>query len=286
MRKLRYINSLGVELTLTNSAPFLLQNFDESESVNIITIKGAVQDGSTYLDNTLDIKDISIEFGIIANSESELIQYRDSVRKILNPKLGEGYLVYEDDEKERTIKCILNALPTFKTMPGYHGQNGKMGSCLISLTAHNPYWFDDENSEEVTSWIGGCKFKFKLPFKLKTRGDKTKNIYNDGDVETPLEIIFKGPAVNPSIINLTTNEFIKVNRTLGSDDTLYITTDFNNKKVEIESNGVRTNAFNYIDLDSTFFSLDIGDNMLEYTNDNVLDSNRVIIKYKIRHLGV
>ena len=101
-----------------------------------------------------------------------------------------------------------------------------------------------------------------------------------------MEIIFKGPAVNPSVINNKTEEFIKVERTLTSDDTLYITTGFGNKKVEIERNGIRENAFHYIDIDSTFFQLKPGDNMIEYTTENNLDPQSVEIRYRSRYLGV
>lgn len=155
----------------------------------------------------------------------------------------------------------------------------------VGLVCPDPYLKDYEIGEEIRTWIGGWKFKFKLPFKFKTRGEVKKNIFNDGNVETPIEVIFKGPAVNPSIINHTTGEFIKVNRTLTSDDTLIITTVFGNKKVEIERNGTRINAFNYIDLDSTFFSLQVGDNLMEYTTEN-LEPQSVEIRYRNRYLGV
>jgi len=288
LRKLTYINSSGGELILTNSAPFLLQKFTESGNVDIQNLKGVNQDGLTYLGNTLDLKDIQIEFSIIANSEIELINYRKEVRKILNPKLGEGSLVYTDDVKDQTIKCIITSIPVFNNQEGTYNQEGKVSSCLLSLTAHDPYWFDDLLVEKIATWIGGWKFKFTLPFKFRTKGESKKNIYNDGDIKTPIEIIFRGPAINPSITNLTTNEFIKVNRTLTSDDTLYITTEFFNKTVEIETNGVRAKAFNYIDLDSTFFNLVIGDNMIEYHTDNIqpLEPQSVVIKYKNRYLGV
>lgn len=156
----------------------------------------------------------------------------------------------------------------------------------IDLICPDPYFKDIILGETIATWIGGWKFKFKLPFRFKQRGESKKNIYNSGHVETPIEIIFRGPAVNPSVINHATGEFIKVERTLTSDDTLYITTEFGNKKVEIERNGVRTNAFNYIDLDSTFFQLQVGDNMIEYTTDNNLEPQSVEIRYRNRYLGV
>ncbi|MBP3906958.1 MAG: phage tail family protein, partial [Peptostreptococcaceae bacterium] len=142
-----------------------------------------------------------------------------------------------------------------------------------------------EKLEELTTWIGGLNFPLNLPFNLKQRGEDKKNIFNDGHVDTPVEVVFKGPAINPKIVNQTTGKFIQVNRELTSEDTLYITTQYRNKKVEIERNGVRTNAFNYIDLDSTFFNLSVGDNLIEYSTQS-LEPQGVSIKYSQKYLGV
>ena len=136
---------------------------------------------------------------------------------------------------------------------------------LLNFTVYiicpDPYFYEPEKLEELTTWTGGLNFPLNLPFSLKQKGENIKNIFNDGHVDTCIEVIFKGPAINPKILNSTTGEFIQVNRELTSEDTLYIKTQYKNKKVEIERDGVRTNAFNYIDLDSTFFNLSVGDNL-------------------------
>ena len=97
---------------------------------------------------------------------------------------------------------------------------------------------------------------------------------------------FHGPAVNPRVTNLTTGEYVQVNRTLTSDDILYISTMFRNKVVEIETENGREDAFNYIDLGTTFFYLQVGDNMLEYSTENDLNPQSVTISYRKRYLGV
>ncbi|MBP3930428.1 MAG: phage tail family protein, partial [Peptostreptococcaceae bacterium] len=155
----------------------------------------------------------------------------------------------------------------------------------VYIICPDPYFYEAERLEELTTWIGGLNFPLNLPFNLKQRGEDKKNIFNDGHVDTPVEVVFKGPAINPKIVNQTTGKFIQVNRELTSEDTLYITTQYRNKKVEIERNGVRTNAFNYIDLDSTFFNLSVGDNLIEYSTQS-LEPQGVSIKYSQKYLGV
>ncbi|MGJ0908844.1 phage distal tail protein [Clostridium botulinum] len=217
---------------------------------------------------------ITVDYCDIENAEIE----RQKLIRFFNPKKQgiltvhycgiERYILYEVESFKDLRENLYDSF-TFK----------------VDLVCLDPYFKEYIIGEEISTWIGGWKFKFKLPFKFKTRGETKKNIYNSGHVETPIEVIFKGPAINPSIINHSTGEFIKVNRTLSSDDTLHITTGFGNKKVEIEREGKRTNAFNYIDLDSTFFSLEVGDNLIEYKTDG-LDPESVEIRYRNRYLGV
>lgn len=143
-----------------------------------------------------------------------------------------------------------------------------------------------QTGDSIDTWIRGWKWKFTLPFKMKERGEPQKNIINTGHVETPVEIYFHGPAVNPSIKNITTGETIRIIRELTTDDVLYINTGFRQKKVEIIRNGTRTDAFDYIDLSSRFFSLQVGDNVIEYASENGLAPQNVEIYYKNRYLGV
>ena len=157
----------------------------------------------------------------------------------------------------------------------------------VELSCMDPIFQDIvQTGETISTWVKGWAWKFTLPFKLKERGEPKKNVFNSGHTEAPLEIYFHGPAVNPKIMNLSTGEFIRIKRELTSDDILYINTAFGQKKVEIIRGGVSTDAFDYIDLQSVFFSLQVGDNMLEYTSENGLDPQSVEVRYKNRYIGV
>lgn len=160
-------------------------------------------------------------------------------------------------------------------------------SCLLELSCMDPMFEDIlQSSEQISTWVGGWKWKFKMPFRMKQRGEPRKNIINEGHVETPVEIEFHGPAVNPQILNLITGEFIRIKRELTSDDILYINTAFGEKKVEIIRDGVREDAFDYLDLESKFFSLQVGDNVIEYQSENGLNPQSVQIYYYNRYIGV
>jgi len=288
LKKLTYINKLGAGLELTNLAPFLLLNFTEKGKVTIYNNKGMNQDGSTYLGNTIDTSDKTLEIAIIANSEDELINYRNKFNKVFNPKLGEGYLIYKDNMKEIKSKCIIDTLPYFTSV------NSNVNKCLISLTASNPFWMDIiESKSEIALWKGDFCFDFEIPEDVGVEiGHREPslivNVLNEGDIECGLKIEFKALATvtNPSIINVDTQEFIKINKTMAAGEIIILTTDFGNKRVESNLNGVTINAFNYIDIESTFLQLATGDNLFRYDADVNIDNLEVTIYYTPQYLGV
>lgn len=293
MRKLTYVNSLGEELVITNSFPFLLIGFSESENVNIHTGNGMNQDGLRYLGNTMDVKDITIDVVVVAEYESELSTYRDKIRKVVNPKIGEGYLIYTDDLNTRKIKCIVNSLPVFNPISGTYSKNGKAMACPISLTANNPYWTDiTELKEEIVSWIGDFSFQLELVAGGIELGHRSKslivNVANRGDVESGMRIEFKAIASvsYPSLVNINTGEFIKINKNMVAGEVINVTTYFGNKKLTSILDGVETNIFNCIDFKSTFLQLDIGDNLFKYDALTGLDNLEVSIYYTPMYLGV
>lgn len=159
-------------------------------------------------------------------------------------------------------------------------------SCLVYVRCLDPSFKSEDNlGALITTLIGGWKWPFTLPFKMKQYGPLKKNILNRGYMPAPIEIFFKGPAVNPKIINHRTGEYVRVKKELTSDDTLYINTAFRQKKVEIIKDGVHENAWDYLDLSSSFFWIQPGDNMIEYSTD-AGNSNGVEIFYRERYLGI
>jgi hypothetical protein len=166
-------------------------------------------------------------------------------------------------------------------------------SFSVTLICPDPYFEDiDESQKVIAVWSGGLSFEFSLPLSFKTRNPNkdavvAEEVIVGGHVETPLEIEFQGPAKNPTVTNGTTREFIRVNQELKENEVLYINTAYGNKNVKIFGRGDPINAFNYIDLESTFFNLVPGKNIIEYSNTNeTLTEQKVSIKYKNKYLGV
>lgn len=282
MEKVTFINSKGQSIQLGNDAPFILTKIEGTGAVstNIHTQKSPYQDGETYISNDLEPRSLPMQIMILAETIEEMMNCRRRISNVFNPKLGPGTLVYEIGNIKREIKAISELAPV---LPDSGEFKDVMQPGLINLYAPNPLWLDEfEPSEEIVTWIGGLRFPLRLPTTFSKKGPKKINIVNNGDVETPVKIKFKGPATNPRIINHTMNEYIQVNRTLLQDDVLVITTEFGNKRVEINGE----NVFNWIDLGSKFWQLEVGDNIVEYMSDDEVESAAVQISYRNRYIGV
>ena len=73
---------------------------------------------------------------------------------------------------------------------------------------------------------------------------------------------------------MVAGEVIKVNTNIGS------------KKITKVLSGVETNILNYIDLNSVFLQLDVGDNLFRYDAEENLNNLEVSIYYNPYYLGV
>ncbi|WP_260440614.1 phage tail family protein [Parageobacillus thermoglucosidasius] len=274
-------------MELKSSAPFLLQSIDGLGDVDadIQMQKAPFQDGSTYIDSVLQERAISIEIAILTRDTTTLLQQRQYLASVFNPKLGPGKLRYEDNGIVREIEAIPDNVPAFPS--GKENRLPKLQKALVNLLCPEPFWLDEFSTSEKMSYIlGGLSFPLRLGTTFAQRGFK-KILHNQGDVSTPVTIEFYGPATNPVVWNRTTNEFIKVNRTLAETDKLVITTDFGNKGVVIENaDGSKTNVFNWIDLESTFWQLVPGENIIEFGSDSDSTKSRVVVSYKNRYLSV
>lgn len=248
-------------------------DYELEEQININGI------GATKKRMKLLPRPISLEFDYVGREENKS-RIRQELISFFSPFRG-GELTVDYLGVERKIKYEVTGFfinSKLLTEPL---------SCLLELSCMDPMFQDVlQMGEKISTWVGGWKWKFKLPFRMKQRGEPRKNIINEGHVETPVEIEFHGPAVNPQILNLTTGEFIRIERELTSDDILYINTAFGEKKVEIIRDGSREDAFDYLDLDSQFFSLQAGDNVIEYQSENGLAPQSVQIYYYNRYIGV
>ena len=284
LQKVTFTNAMGESIELYQK-PFFLNKIEGLGDVEaeIESQKAPGQDGTTFIDVTLEERFIPIEVVIL----EEFQKNRRLISRIFNPKLGPGTLVYENNTVRREILAIPEHVPKF-----YDERPRLAERVSIDLLCPNPYWTSEEIKEQLVVWSGGLKFPLKLPTKFSTWSSESKSkiLLNDGDANTPVFIEFKGPATAPiEVHNVTTGEFISVNQNLLDGEKLEINTAFGQKRVnKVSYDGSRSNVFHYIDLKSTFFGLVPGNNLIRYSTggEELYERAEVSISWRNRYLGL
>ena len=284
MNSVTFTNSAGESVTIGRYNPFKLVKITGTDATDaaIITQKAPYQDGSTYINTFLEERSISIELGVLGSSKPEIEDNKSIIFQVFNPKLGPGILRYEYPGGIKEIMATPEGTPTFPT------KNNSFHQGIINLLAPNPYWFTEEQADQLVIWEGGLEFPLQLPtFFAELSQDKSKRLVNNGHVETPVQITFNGPATAPiRVENVTTGEFLEVNQDLLAGEYLEINTAFGNKKVVKVSFEGTTNAFNFINLESTFFQLVPGNNLIDYSTGADYEQTGVQVKWRNRYSGV
>ncbi|APC79646.1 phage tail family protein [Clostridium botulinum] len=117
------------------------------------------------------------------------------------------------------------------------------------------------------------------------------NVINNGHVKTGMIIEFRARGIlkNPSLFNVNTREFIKINKEMVAGERFIINTNCGKKKIIQNLNGIETDILNYLDIvggGDTFLQLDVGDNLFRYNADSNLDNLEVNIYFSSQYLGV
>lgn len=282
MRKLTYVNSLGESITF-HKTPYLITSLTGISEVEAETQgqKSPGQDGDTYIDSLLEPRFPTLEGVIVESNLMKIKEYRSQILRVCNPKYGLGKLTLELDGDIKEIDAVLDGVPVFPERK----DASRVQTFMIVWKCPNPYWQDvNPTNIKLEDYVANFSFPFSFPVTFSIRGD-SRTIVNSGHVPTPIKVTFRGNSVNPKITKNNTGEFIKVNRTIPEGYNLVITTDFNNKSVKIIApDGVESNAMGYIDLDSTFFDLDVGENHLSFITEG--GKPEVFIEYRNLFIGV
>ena len=246
------------------------------------------QHGDTYAGNRIEPREIEIVGKIRDLDKDTQIRLRREALKILNPDI-DGRLVYQYGDFMRTIGAKVKESPKFT----HEELSQNFSICFLCL---NPFWEEEKEArEEIASWIGTWEFPCDIEESDPEDmifGYREESlivpIYNAGHIATGMKIDFKalGSLSNPRILNINTREFIKVNFDMVAGDVITIDTSYGNKSVTLTRNGVATNIYRYLDADSTFMQMDVGDNVFRYEADTGDTNLEVVIYFTQKYLGV
>lgn len=247
------------------------------------------QDGCNSEDSLLDPRVIKLNVTIRTKNRLKLYELRRKIMRIINPKTynsqtdkrGELLIYYTNDYKKYRIYGKVEDSAEFNDRKNNHD------TATISFYCQDPYWLDEEGKNiDIKSVSGGLYF----PLSLATTFSNVsfyKEIDNIGDVEVPIQIEYEGPASNPRVTNETTGEYIQVNMDIGEKEKLVIDTREGKETVNLITPHETKDVYNEIDLNSTFFRLIVGKNLIKYSSDIEGAKDKVSIKnYTNKYVGV
>ena len=285
----RYINlklvqeTRSLELDETNYKIISIEGIDYPE-LDISTTSNAHYDGSYINSKRADKRTITIRAEYQFN-DTEI--ERDKLLSFFNFK-NVGTLIIDYSKRKKSIQYNIS---DFKSK--IDNVNDKL-NFEVELLSTEPYLRDVVESKlDIALWRGAFHFPLRCTTKNKIiMGVKEPsliaNINNTGDVETGMIIEFRalGTVKNPSLFNINTREFIKVNTTMSAGEIIRINTNVGHKSIAKITNDTETKIMNLLNIDSTFLQLSVGDNLFRYDADDGFNFMEVSIYFNPSYLGV
>ena len=240
---------------------------------------------------SLETRSVTIQGWVIAENESMMTIRKTTLNRFFNPQQAVD-LFYKD----YVLRFLPNTSICYSTVIA---ENNEV-ICKFKVEGYCP---DPLFSEQVESKVaaastqamfhfpliisetpnppGGIIFGLRQPSLIVT-------VTNNGAVDVGMKIVFRasGTLTNPSLIEVNTQKFFKVNKTMVAGEEITIDTIIGEKKIEGYLNGITSNYFKYRDLDSEWLQLKVGDNLFRYDADQNVGNLEVYIYYNNKYLEV
>lgn len=240
---------------------------------------------------SLETRDVSITGWIIAETESQMGERKKMLNRFINPQQL-VQLTYKDYDLEFLPNTSIKYSATLVE------NNEVICKFKIEGLCPDPL-FRESTERKVTAANTVGMFHFpliinkieqqppQLMFGLR-KPSLIVNVYNGGAIKVGMRMVFKAISTikNPSLINVKTQEYFKINKEMIAGETVTINTTIGEKKIIGFLNGVEQNYFKYRDLDSTWLQLEVGDNLFRYDADENIDGLEAYVYFYNKYLEV
>lgn len=285
MEIITFINSAGNSIEFSAEFPYKL---GDTTGIGEMPTEPQMDevygiDGDVYYDTLADNRPVRFDFWFNGTTEADLLTTRRLIQKYLNPKLGEGILVYENNNAKYRVNAAVFDGPVMLT--GAENRTPLCQHVEVAFLCAQPLWESYiEYSVKIVGKTGGLAFPLEFPISFATLADNVE-IDNQGDNDTPVRIEFRGPATLCKITKVETGEYVEVTHTLEANEKLIIDTNERLPTVTfVSATGVETSAFNKINAASDFFVLTPGVNTMAFTS--ATGTPEVYIFWRHRYSGV
>lgn len=271
MKTIRCVNDNGmfVEFAYDHDATeFFLVSADGIYNMNnaINTTQNATMDGSTYAGEAIQQRNIVITAQMRRNYQEN----RNLLSMVFRNR-AQGTLYHIEDGQSKKIRYRAESLDI--------EEKGILRVATISLICTNPFFSDGEPENiEMSGWEDRFEFPIEIPesgmeFGVRKK-ELIKSIENNSttSIGITMTIIAEDIVVNPAIINVTTQETLKLLCTMLPDDRVVMTTEQGNIDVLLYRDNEMMN-YNYTvdEENEDYIQLEPGHNDISYTADEGRD---------------
>lgn len=287
-------------LLLTNTVTLQSILFDRDDSdfvldeVDLGVVNGThhsykyVNQIGIYINSTtLEQRTVSIKGYVIGDDYGLLEENKNTLNRFINPLQAVDITVL--DKYKLTFKPDYS----IKYSAPYKDNNEVLCKFLIQGTCPDPLFM---TLGEQSAVIGTVK-KFHFPLIIPKNvgilmGLRTSSLFlnlnNTGDVATGMIIEFTctSNVKNPKLINVDTQEFIQIDKTIVPGEKIVVSTISGEKYIRGTLNGVESNYFAYLNYESTWMQLSTGLNTLKYDADDNVPGLEMSVSFLPRLLEV
>lgn len=264
MMRLVLKNKQGDALTFEHGGPFTIVEVDglNPPQATINTSKMALFDGEKFNSSKVNMRQMNVAFAI----EKDAAASRIEVYKVLKSKQYVKVEYYGDYRKvyiEGYIESINIDYFAMKQV------------VTASILCPAPYF---KEAQTIINGVDSIINMFHFPFAITVdepipfgEFESLTNaiITNEGDIPCgmTIEIYARGTVKNPKVFNYITAEYIGINFTMETGDTVTIDTTQGNKTITLLRDGQYTNIFNTLQKGSKWLQLETGENSFVYEAD-------------------
>lgn len=291
------IESLVLTNTVTLQSVLLDKDYSELvlDEADLGIVEGThhsykyVSQVGVYIDSTtLEQRTVAISGWVIGDDYDELKVNKETLNRLVNPLHTIDAVV--QDKYKLTFKPDFSV----KYSVSYEENNEVLCKFLIQGTCADPMF---TTKDKQTALIASIIPKFRFPLVIpQNKGllmglrepSLLATLNNGGDIDTGLLITFSctSTVTNPSLLNVDTREFIKINKTMSAGEKITVSTGSGEKYIKGIVSGKESNYFKYMDFDSTWLQLHTGKNILKYDADDNVDGLEVLISFLPKYLEV
>lgn len=242
-----------------------------------------------YIDSTsLEERAVSIPGWVIGKDLADMKNNMTVLNRLVNPQHELELILFD--------QYVLRFKPDYsiKYATPYEENNEVLCQFLIQGTCADPMF---STKSGILTQIALVLPKFHFPLIIpRDKGiilglrqpNLLATIANNGDIDTGMVIEFScnTSVVNPSLLNVGTQEFVKINKTITPGETITVSTVGGNKYVKGYHDGQIENYFKYWDWDSTWLQMYRGVNVLKYDADSGVDGLAVSVSFTPKLLEV